>query len=84
MNEVNLKKSAAVGWVPMQALFPYSFLHDDELKTNKKPREYYLGGFQNAVPASARTATMQNHSKLFVTYVYLLNQRYIVSNCTFV
>lgn len=48
----------------MQTLFPYSFLHDDELKTNKKPREYYLGGFQNAVPASARTATMQKPLKI--------------------
>lgn len=67
----------------MQALFPYSFLHDDENTANKKPREYYLGGFQNAVPASARTATMQNHSK-FVTSAYLLIQRYIVSSYTFV
>jgi hypothetical protein len=35
------KKSAAKGRAPMQTLFPYSFLHDDELKTNKKPRELF-------------------------------------------
>ena len=76
-----IKKSAAIGWAPMQQLFPYSFLYDDELKTNKKPREYYLGGFQNAVPAGARTATKKNHSK-FVISAYLLIQQYIVSSCT--
>ena len=45
------KKSAAVGWVPRQALFPYSFLHDDELKTNKKPRElFYVIWFSKCSP----------------------------------
>lgn len=56
MNKRESKKRPAIGQPQIQQLFPYSFLHDDEIKTNKKPREYYLCEFQNAALASAGTA----------------------------